>query len=88
MFTNIEFKLKQVAVIAAFCGIGGFFIGCISFILGEIIGFIVGCFCLGAGFAGAWLIYGFAELIECQKEINDTLKFALSQNIAQEIERQ
>ena len=89
MFTDIEFKLKQVAVIAVFCGIGGFFLGCIIVILGEpIIGFVVGCFCLGTGFAGAWFIYGFAELIECQKEIKNTLKLAFAQNISQETERQ
>lgn len=72
MFDNVESKLKTVAKVNFVSGIIMAFICLIAAISNELLrtAFIVlTAVMIVSGLIGSWLIYGFAEIIECVKEI-------------------
>lgn len=94
MFNNAGAKLKSfakvlfglgcveaVAVLVMFLGFSG------DVTLGLLIGIVAGAALIMLNLIGAWLIYGFGELIESTQETNRLLHTGFSKDIAQEEEK-
>ncbi|MCD8191326.1 MAG: hypothetical protein LUD55_00795 [Oscillospiraceae bacterium] len=86
MFTNVEKKLKVLAVVIVCFGA----ISIISFIIfsySYLMGFLIGIVCLLISIIEAWVIYAFAELLETAKETARVLKIGFSDNIEKDLTR-
>ncbi|MCC8079990.1 MAG: hypothetical protein LIO57_08065 [Oscillospiraceae bacterium] len=86
MFTNVEKKLKVLAVVIVCLGA----ISIIPFIIfsySYLMGFLIGIVCLLISIIEAWVIYAFAELLENAKETARVLKIGFSDNIEKDLTR-
>lgn len=86
MFTNVEKKLKVLAVVIVCLGA----ISIIPFVVfsySYLMGFLIGIVCLLISIIEAWVIYAFAELLETAKETVRVLKIGFADNIEKNLEQ-
>lgn len=85
MFTNIEKKLKGIAIVNFICGI---VIAFACLVIMEEDGILIALAALLTSLISSWFIYAFAELLENTKRINHTLEVVFAEDISKDSERQ
>ena len=85
MFTDIEKKLKGVAIVNFICGI---VIALACLIIMEEAGILIAPAALLTSLISSWFIYAFAELLENTKRISHALQVVFAEDISKDLERQ
>lgn len=85
MFTNIEKKLKGIAIVNLICGI---IIAFACLVIMEEDGVLITLAALLTSLISSWFIYAFAELLENTKRISHTLQVVFAEDISKDLERQ
>ena len=85
MFTDIEKKLKGVAIVNFICGI---VIALACLIIMEEAGILIAPAALLTSLISSWFIYAFAELLENTKRISHALQVVFAEDISKDLVRQ
>ncbi len=85
MFTDIEKKLKGVAIVNLICGI---VIAVACLVIMEEDGILIASAVVLTSLISSWFIYAFAELLENTKRINHALQVVFAEDISKDLERQ
>ena len=84
MFTNIEKKLKGIAIVNFVCGI---FIAVACLIVMEEDGILIALIAFLISLISSWFIYAFAELLENTKRICHTMEIVFAGDISKNAEQ-
>lgn len=85
MFTDIEKKLKGVAIVNLICGI---VIAVACLVIMEEDGILIASAAVLTSLISSWFIYAFAELLENTKRISHILQIVFDEDISKDLERQ
>ena len=85
MFTDIEKKLKGVAIVNLIFGI---VIALACLIIMEEDGILIASAAVLTSLISSWFIYAFAELLENTKRISHALQVVFAEDISKDLERQ
>lgn len=85
MFTDIEKKLKGVAIVNLIFGI---VIALACLVIMEEDGILIASAALLTSLISSWFIYAFAELLENTKRISHALQVVFAEDISKDLERQ
>lgn len=85
MFTDIEKKLKGVAIVNLIFGI---VIALACLVIMEEDGILIASAAVLTSLISSWFIYAFAELLENTKRISHILQIVFDEDISKDLERQ
>ena len=85
MFTDIEKKLKGVAIVNLIFGI---VIALACLVIMEEDGILIASAAVLTSLISSWFIYAFAELLENTKRISHALQVVFAEDISKDLERQ
>ena len=85
MFTDIEKKLKGVAIVNLIFGI---VIALACLVIMEEDGILIASAAVLTSLISSWFIYAFAELLENTKRISHALQVVIAEDISKDLERQ
>ena len=85
MFTDIEKKLKGVAIVNLMFGI---VIALACLVIMEEDGILIASAAVLTSLISSWFIYAFAELLENTKRISHALQVVFAEDISKDLERQ